>query len=144
MGLLRVGPKRPHGDLEIGADGGEAIQVTRNGGDGPVYFADGFMYYRKGHPVATIFRAAVDGGAEEQVFERRVWWSSWVASERGLYFLTVRRAEAVLALFDFADRAVKELAVVGQLDQMAPWKHLPSLPMSRQCFINAARGSILT
>ena len=34
--------------------------MTRNGGDGPVYFADGFMYYRKGHPGATIFRAAVE------------------------------------------------------------------------------------
>jgi Tol biopolymer transport system component len=101
---------------KVSPSGGAAVQVTQNGGDGPVCFTGGYMYYRKGHPRATIFRVGVDGGAEEQVFERRVWWNSWAIGERGVYFFTSRTSdrtwEAVLAMFDFSDRAVKDVAVV--------------------------------
>ena len=101
---------------KVSPSGGAAVQVTQNGGDGPVCFTRGYMYYRKGHPRATIFRVGLDGRAEEQVFEDRVWWNSWAIGERGLYFFTSRTSdrawEAVLAMFDFSDRAVKDVAVV--------------------------------
>ena len=101
----------------VSPNGGDAVQVTRNGGDGPVSFAGGFIYYRKGHPGVTIFRSRENGADEEQVFERPVRWNNWVARERALYFLTARDGYAVLARFDFADRAVEEVAVSVNLNR---------------------------
>ena len=101
---------------KISAVGGEAVQLTRNGGVVALESVDGrFVYYTKGHrPTTSLWRVPVDGGEESRVLESVTWWN-FVVAEQGIYFIPALNADDPdggysLQFFDFARGKVKTVA----------------------------------
>lgn len=68
------------------AEGGQAVQVTRNGGREAFESFDGrFVYYAK-FDVLGLWRVASDGGEETKVLDQ-VWQGGWALWEQGVYFV---------------------------------------------------------
>jgi Tol biopolymer transport system component len=94
------------------SEGGQAVQVTRDGGmaavesnDGNVYFS-GQLNQKKG-----VWRVPIAGGQETLVGEAVDVWSNWDLSDRGVYYIGKNQGSpATLWFFDFAVRGVKTLA----------------------------------
>ena len=85
------------------ADGGEAVQLTQNGGFGPMEAPDGqHLYYAK-HNANGLWRMPVDGNGETLVLESLDArdWGSWAVDDAGLYFVK-RGRPTILAFHDFA------------------------------------------
>jgi Tol biopolymer transport system component len=77
-----------------GEDGGNARQVTRRGGAGPIESTDGrHVYFTRGlsgtlDPQSSLWRIPVEGGDEEVVVESfRSSSFSWDLTAEGLYFV---------------------------------------------------------
>jgi Tol biopolymer transport system component len=69
------------------AGGGDAVQVTRSGGQTAFESADGkWLYYVKADLSSSLWRMPVAGGMETQVVPA-VYWRSFALSERGIYFI---------------------------------------------------------
>lgn len=91
--------------MRIPADGGEAVQVTENGGYRPVQSPDGstLYYLRPGLTAAVpLYDRPVAGGPERQVLES-VGWCFWVVAG-GIYYFAPGGEDGSLPLryFDFA------------------------------------------
>jgi hypothetical protein len=79
------------------ADGGTPVQVTKQGGRGPIESPDGgFLYYAKGtgptpfaNSAISIWRVPVAGGEETLVVEGLSDPGNFVVARRGVYFLAV-------------------------------------------------------
>jgi hypothetical protein len=79
-------------------EGGEAIQLTQNGGDRPLESSDGrYVYYFKSSGqqpwVGTIWRVPVNGGAEEEVLSEEVIVPHWDILKDRLYFGKAKSGE---------------------------------------------------
>jgi serine/threonine protein kinase len=100
---------------KLPASGGEAIQVTRNGGDIPRESADGkSLFYRKGSPAQlSIWHVPVEGGPEVKVFDGVQPNVGWDVAANGIYFFK-RGAQDLwqLSLFEFASSAVRDITVI--------------------------------
>jgi dipeptidyl aminopeptidase/acylaminoacyl peptidase len=96
--------------------GGQAVQVTRNGGFDNVESPDGqYLYFTKGFRVPGIWRMPVAGGAETLVLNhhRAGQWRYWAVKEQGIYFATAETAEhPLLEFFSFANNKVTPLATL--------------------------------
>ncbi len=98
-------------------DGGEAIQIAREGGLVSRESADGqFVYYygyyglqRKG-----IWRVSTaGGGAETLILDRVIFPFNWDLTEQGIYFIDgTAKPTATICFYDFATRNVRNLAPV--------------------------------
>ena len=77
------------------AAGGDAVQITRNGGGMPVESYDGcFVYYSKfGEFSPGLFRIPTNGGEEESVIPGVGAWGWWAITEAGVYFIERSRAD---------------------------------------------------
>ena len=85
------------------SNGGEAVQVTRNGGIAAAEGRDGFLYYaRAAQSPTSIWRMPVAGGPETLVAEGLSYSANFAVGDSGLYFLS--RGESV------NDAAVEHLA----------------------------------
>ncbi|MCY7348046.1 MAG: winged helix-turn-helix domain-containing protein [Pyrinomonadaceae bacterium] len=95
-------------------EGGEAVQITKNGGRESFASPDGTeIYYSKGDGVVGLWRVGADGGAETPIPElaEAAYWRYWTATRDGIYF--VARAEQPpykIKFYDFASRQLKEAA----------------------------------
>jgi Tol biopolymer transport system component len=71
------------------ADGGPAIQVTRNGGFAAFESPDGRRLYYTKYDAAGIWTVPVDGGDERLVHDLPPtgYWGYWDIGRRGLYFM---------------------------------------------------------
>jgi sugar lactone lactonase YvrE len=97
------------------AGGGEATQVTRNGGccafESP---DDRWLYYAKS-PGIDLWKAPVAGGGETRVLENLSYGFHYVPTGHGVYFLRAGPAssgpasDGALAYLDFATGRVKVL-----------------------------------
>jgi hypothetical protein len=75
---------------KVPAAGGEAVQVTKQGGVLPFEPTDEkFVYYTKGFTVAGIWRAALDGSEETPVVDwlKAGYWGDWALVDDGIYFI---------------------------------------------------------
>jgi Tol biopolymer transport system component/DNA-binding winged helix-turn-helix (wHTH) protein len=99
---------------KVPSEGGAAIQVTRRGGWHAFESPDGRrLYYGTQFVDSEIWSVPTSGGDEAPVpgmphVEYSAW---WVPTAAGIYFITQRPAPAV-RFFDFATRAVKEIATL--------------------------------
>jgi Tol biopolymer transport system component len=86
--------------------GGEAVQITRNGGGIPIESYDGrFIYYSKFTQFRPgLFRIPTGGGEETLVIQGVGSWGWWAISEAGIYFIEQSRPEdaAKLQLLSFS------------------------------------------
>ncbi len=112
------------------AEGGPAVQVTRNGGQAPFESLDGqWVYYWKARESPALWKTPVaagrpDGrpGGEETLVHpliRPHYWGSWAVLDQGLYFIHeettpdhARKAgiKATIKFFRFADQEFTDIA----------------------------------
>lgn len=96
------------------ASGGEATQVTREGGSCPVESADGrWLYYAK-RPRFDLWKAPVAGGAETRVLENLSYCYNYVPTSHGVYFVKAGLAnngpaETALSYLDLATGKIRLL-----------------------------------
>ena len=98
------------------AAGGQAIQVTRQGGADSMESPDGqFLYYTKARYTPGIWRRPVAGGEETFVLDhhRAGYWRYWTVVEQGIYFATAEQpAQPVIEFFSFATGQVTLVTVL--------------------------------
>jgi Tol biopolymer transport system component len=106
--------------MRVPAGGGEAVQVTDNGGYRPVLSHDGrtLFYVRPGTGQGPLFARPVAGGPERMVLES-VRWCFWVV-EGGIYYFATPGEDGSLPLryHDFASGSNRLLTIVtGELGE---------------------------
>jgi len=96
---------------KVSAQGGAAIQVTRNGGGLPFESPDGkWLYFAKGDGATGLWKMPVEGGPETQVVNA-VYRANFAVLDRGIYFTPPRGAngESAVQYLDFATGAIKTI-----------------------------------
>jgi len=102
-------------------EGGEAVQVTRQGGGLAFESFDGkYLYYVKGWegPTKGIWRVPVEGGEEIQVLDsfHSENDGDWAVADDGLYFINPEGKDGVtMEFFDFATRKVRQVGKLGKV-----------------------------
>lgn len=84
--------------------GGEAVQVTGEGGSGGVSSMDGvYLYYTK-PGITGLWRIPTAGGIEEPILPDLRWWNwgCWSVHESGIYYLNWNQRIESLYYYDFA------------------------------------------
>jgi hypothetical protein len=98
------------------SSGGDAVQVTRNGGDVPEKSPDGkHIYYMKGWPAqCSVWRMPAEGGEETKVLDSVHWMGLWTVSKNGIYFFTVPDdlGHSDLNLYEFATGKIRKIETV--------------------------------
>jgi serine/threonine protein kinase len=108
--------------------GGDAVQLTRNGGDEAQESPDGKMiYYSKGWPnTRIVWRIPVEGGTEVNVLDSVDTSSGWTLGPEGIYFFTPpdKQARRDLQVYEFATGHIKKILTteqdVGQVAAVSP------------------------
>ncbi len=108
---------RTRGDQvwKVPAQGGEAVQVTRQGGVLPCESPDGrYVYYNKGSGARGLWRMPVEGGREVRVLDSFKSELGVVFSD-GIYFIDPdAKGGVAMEFFDFATRQEKIVAELGK------------------------------
>jgi eukaryotic-like serine/threonine-protein kinase len=100
---------------KIPADGGEAIQVTWDGGFAPLESPDGkFIYYTKGD--TSVWRLPVEGGQATKLIENLSSLRNLIIVSRGIYFVPqqVTALGSSIEFLDFATNHTKRVARFGK------------------------------
>jgi Tol biopolymer transport system component len=97
------------------SEGGQPLQVTKQGGFAAFESSDGkFVYYAK-RSVPEIWRVPAEGGPETIVSPvlRPQAWTAWALVEHGIFFISEEPTpDSVLKFFDFATSSAKNIAVL--------------------------------
>jgi Tol biopolymer transport system component/DNA-binding winged helix-turn-helix (wHTH) protein len=101
---------------KVPAAGGAAIQLTKNGGVGPVESTDGFVYYSRSLDSDEILRIPAEGGEETPVMTGYGLdgCCGWALMPTGVYFIGGSAGEAKgrqLKFFDFRTKKASSLMV---------------------------------
>jgi Tol biopolymer transport system component/DNA-binding winged helix-turn-helix (wHTH) protein len=97
--------------------GGDAIQVTREGGFAPLESPDGkFIYYTKGLVDTSVWRLPVEGGQPTKVLERLSIYLNLAIVDEGIYFVPqqVTALAASIEFLDFTTNHTKRIASFGK------------------------------
>jgi Tol biopolymer transport system component len=123
------------GDLQIWkmpAEGGRAIQLTKQGGfEGFEETSGKFFYYAKGRGVPGIWKAPVEGGEETPVVEvdKAGFLRNWALTDQGIYFTNSDQPEKpVIEFFSFATGKATKLT---SLDRPIFWTGIALSPDGR-------------
>jgi Tol biopolymer transport system component/DNA-binding winged helix-turn-helix (wHTH) protein len=97
-------------------DGGEAIQLTWDGGWGPLESPDGkFIYYTKALGGTSVWRLAVEGGGQPtKLIENLSDLRNLVIVSRGIYFVPSQDRDSSIQFLDFATNHTKRVASFGK------------------------------
>ena len=95
---------------KVPAGGGNAVQVTRQGGFAAAESTDGrYLYYAKYYGVPGIWKLPVGGGEEVRVLERGHA-DLWAVTSQGICLLNLELTPAAIEFFDFATRHLKRIS----------------------------------
>jgi len=95
------------------ADGGEAIQLTRDGGYAPLESPDGrFLYYTKDLWHTSLWKVPLAGGQTTKVLEGLSAYINLAIVEKGIYFVPVHDAASGYSIqfLDFQTNKIKQIA----------------------------------
>ena len=98
---------------KVPADGGPAIQLTRNGGFAAFESPDGSRLYYAKFDAPGIWTVPVNGGEEKGVYDLPPtgYWGYWDIGRRGLYFVNPdAKPRPTIELLDLATRRVTRIA----------------------------------
>jgi DNA-binding winged helix-turn-helix (wHTH) protein len=128
---------------KVHSSGGNAVQVTHDGGFAALEGLDGYLYYAKTRNAAPeVWRVPLSGG-EENLVSRRVrprTWSSWTVTRTGILFVEdLRDGKTALSLYDPAKQVVRDLA---PLDTAPFW--MAATPDGKRAVINDAGEKQIT
>ncbi len=104
-------PAQPEGT------GGQAIQVTKNGGFSALESPDGkFLYYAKENGPTSLWKVPVVGGEEVQVLDSLYFWSNFQVVHEGIYYVPrpVSPSEYRIEFYRFADGKTQAVATVDK------------------------------
>ena len=96
----------------IPAAGGDAVQITSNGGNAAIESPDGrFLYYTKESLPSPLYRMPAGGGDEIQVLPSVVW-RNYAVVRDGIYFIPKPGADGKhsIQFLNFATRKVQTVA----------------------------------
>ncbi|MBO0857417.1 MAG: PD40 domain-containing protein, partial [Chloracidobacterium sp.] len=103
---------------KIPAEGGQATQVTTQGGFEGFESTDGkLLYYAKGRLVPGIWQTPVTGGPETPLLDRNNagYWRLWTVAPKGIYFATANDpAHPAIEFFNFATRKVTTISALDK------------------------------
>jgi Tol biopolymer transport system component len=107
---------------KVPAAGGAAIQLTKNGGVGPIESTDGFVYYSRSKASDEILRIPAEGGEETPVvkgFGLDNW--AWALAPTGIYFFRSagEGKGTQLVFFDFTTKKASSLMVSQKFGSLA-------------------------
>jgi Tol biopolymer transport system component len=97
--------------------GGDAIQVTRDGGYAPLESADGkFIYYTKDLGRTSVWRLPVAGGQAAKVLENLSYLRNLVIVSKGIYFVPQQDTAlgSSIEFLDFPTNHTKRIASFGK------------------------------
>jgi Tol biopolymer transport system component len=98
------------------AAGGDAVQITRNGGDVPQVSPDGkFLYYHKGYPEScSVWRMPVGGGEETKVLDSVHCAGQWAFWGQGIYFFAKpdEKGRSDIRFYAFATGRISKILTV--------------------------------
>jgi hypothetical protein len=97
------------------AEGGQAVQVTKQGGFAAFESLDGkTLYYAKGRDVPGLWKVPVAGGEETLVLEQLAvgLWGYWGLTAEGIYFYDA--STKAIEFFSFATHKVTQIAKPGK------------------------------
>jgi Tol biopolymer transport system component len=101
---------------KLPATGGDAIQVTRDGGFAPLESPDGrFIYYTKALFMTSLWRLPVDGGQASKVLENLSSIMNAVILNEGIYF--VPEATASGSSIQFLNLATNQTRTVANFEK---------------------------
>jgi Tol biopolymer transport system component len=96
--------------------GGDAIQVTRNGGTSGSESHDGkLLYYAKGRSGTSLWKVPVSGGNEIQVLESLLSLETFVVVDTGIYFIPASPfpiSSSSIRFFSFATRKLGPITTI--------------------------------
>jgi Tol biopolymer transport system component len=98
---------------KVPADGGPAIQVTRNGGFAAFESPDGSRLYYAKYDAPGIWTVPVSGGEERRVHDLPPigYWGNWGIGRQGLYLVNPEaKPRPAIELFNLATRRVTRIA----------------------------------
>jgi Tol biopolymer transport system component len=95
--------------------GGDAIQVTQDGGFAPLESPDGkFIYYTKALFDTSVWRLPVAGGQATKVLENLSVYENLVLVNKGIYFIPSKDRDFSIQFLDFATNHTKRVASSGK------------------------------
>ncbi len=92
---------------KVRATGGDAIQLTKNGGLAALESADGkILYYAKGEDQTALWSVPVDGGEETRILDSLSNWANFDVADDGIYYVPTptNSRECPVRFFRFASR----------------------------------------
>ena len=102
---------------KVRADGGEHVQVTKQGGSRPSVSPDGkFVYYAKG--VDEVWRVPTDGGEETRFLDGVAdpHHGRWAPVEGGFYYVKRNGSKRALEFLDFTTGRTSDVMTLEK-----PW-----------------------
>ncbi|HEY9433048.1 MAG TPA: winged helix-turn-helix domain-containing protein [Blastocatellia bacterium] len=103
---------------KVPAEGGQATQVTEQGGFEGFESMDGKqLYYAKGRSVPGIWQKPVAGGAETLLLDHHKagYWRFWAVTPKGIYFATAN--EPAHPIIEFFNLATSKVTTIATLDK---------------------------
>ena len=101
------------------ADGGEAVQLTRQGGFEPMESPDGrWLYFTQDRGSSSIWRMPTAGGAEAPLFDfhQKNYSRVWTVAGEGVYFAVASsKTKSSIKFFSFSTGAEKTVAEVDRV-----------------------------
>ncbi|MCP9494024.1 MAG: winged helix-turn-helix domain-containing protein [Pyrinomonadaceae bacterium MAG19_C2-C3] len=104
------------------AAGGDAIQITKQGGRESFESPDGAeLYFSKAEGATGLWRVPSDGGEENAVPElaEAGYWRAWTITREGIYF--VARTAATPYKIKFYDFKIRQLKEIAQTEKPPVW-----------------------
>jgi Tol biopolymer transport system component/DNA-binding winged helix-turn-helix (wHTH) protein len=97
---------------KIPATGGDAIQVTRDGGWAPLESPDGkFLYYTKDLSATTLWRVPLGGGQAAKVLEGLSTYLNLAIADKGIYFVPQNAAPgSSIQFLDLQTNQIRRIA----------------------------------
>src|SRR5499426_4813679 len=103
------------------ADGGEAVQMTRQGGFEPMESPDGrWLYFTQDRGTSAIWRMPTAGGAEEPLFDfhQKNYSRIWTVTGEGVYFAEAKSTtQSTIKFFSFSTKSER---IVAEIDRILP------------------------
>ena len=99
------------------ADGGEAIQLTRDGGYAPLESPDGkFLYYTKYLFATSLWRVPLGGGEAVKVLEGLSNYINLAIVDKGIYFVPQQNAHS-LSSIQFLDSQTNQIRRIASFER---------------------------
>ena len=99
----------------MSANGGEAVQVTKDGGYAPLESPDGkFLYYTKALLSTSLWKIPIEGGEASKVLEGLSYYQNVAIVGSGIYFMPTENATEVYSIqfLSFATNNISSIATL--------------------------------